>query len=189
MLYTIKRYGDSEFELIGTFSEVKAYFNPSQEIRELNLEDFCESELLKEFDKNNDHMDILLETVNSLEDSGLEFYIDSTELDITKYTDNGQSLNHGYDITLPVDTLTEDEVDFLKENNFVGYRIYLEEAPNGDEIIIESYIDSPICEVVTVSEASKILGISERGVRDNCERGKYTCRKSASTWLIDRSTI
>ena len=44
-------------------------------------------------------------------------------------------------------------------------------------------------QVITVQEAADILGITERAVRANCERGKYKCRKAKGTWLILRSSL
>lgn len=46
-----------------------------------------------------------------------------------------------------------------------------------------------INDYIGTQEASEILGISERGVRSNCERGKYICRKSGSVWIIDKSSL
>ena len=44
-------------------------------------------------------------------------------------------------------------------------------------------------EIITVQEAAEILGITERGVRWNCESGKYKARKAGKVWLIDRKSI
>lgn len=44
-------------------------------------------------------------------------------------------------------------------------------------------------QVITIKEASDILGITERAVRFKCEQGKLICRKSYGTWLILRSSL
>lgn len=49
--------------------------------------------------------------------------------------------------------------------------------------------DTVLDDVVTISEASEMIGISERGIRFNCESGKYKARKSGNTWLIDKSSL
>ena len=57
------------------------------------------------------------------------------------------------------------------------------------EIFVDEFEDDPLFQIITPSEASIILGISERGVRDNCKRGKYKARQSGSTWLIDKLSL
>ena len=44
-------------------------------------------------------------------------------------------------------------------------------------------------EVITVQEASEILGISARAVQQKCEQGKLKCRKAGGTWLILKSSL
>lgn len=43
--------------------------------------------------------------------------------------------------------------------------------------------------IITTQEAAEILGISERGVRWNCEAGKYKARKAGRVWLIDKESL
>lgn len=153
MVYTIKRTGDAEFELKGTFNEIKAYFDFDEENREDMNNTYVD--LLDEFDDNVDYMDDLLETINKINDNGLEYYIESTELEVDGYIEvatHGEGLSHGESISISVDDLTSDEMNRLIENDFIGYKIYLQPSSTGNSIIIESYIDSPICEVVTETE-------------------------------------
>jgi hypothetical protein len=48
---------------------------------------------------------------------------------------------------------------------------------------------SPLTDVVTSQEAAIILGIKDRSVRANCEKGKYNARKAGGTWLIERDSL
>ena len=44
-------------------------------------------------------------------------------------------------------------------------------------------------EWITVSEASRQLGIAERTVRDRIRKGKLSARKEGNRWLIDAATL
>lgn len=46
-----------------------------------------------------------------------------------------------------------------------------------------------INKIILPHEASKILGISPRAVQQNCEKGKYICRKAGRIWLIDKASL
>lgn len=194
MLYTIKRQNDN-FSITGNFQEIKKYFN----MDEPELEDFLDEDkfedqyaLYQEFQEEEDYMTNLLEIVNKRDDAGMDFYIESTELDIESYVElanGGEPLELGQSVQISVDGLTMDQINRLDENNFIGYNVILNKTDSGNYFEIESFVDSPISQVVTATEAAKILGISERGVQKNCESGKYTCRKSGRTWLIDRKSL
>lgn len=43
--------------------------------------------------------------------------------------------------------------------------------------------------VATSQEVAPLLGISERGVRYNCEQGNYTCRQAGKVWLIAKNSL
>jgi len=45
---------------------------------------------------------------------------------------------------------------------------------------------NPLDNVLTVSETAAKYGVSVAAVRAACKRGAVSCRKSGSTWLIDR---
>lgn len=119
-------------------------------------------------------------------------HLKSNSFDIERYIEintNGNSLYNGETTSIPVDDLSSNEVNIFLKNNFEGYDVYLKKSNTGNHIIIESNTDSPIWKITTVKEASTILGITERGVRDNCSKGKYICRQSGSTWIIDKSSL
>ncbi len=44
-------------------------------------------------------------------------------------------------------------------------------------------------EWITVSEASRQLGIAERTVRDRARKGKITAKKEGGRWLIDADSL
>lgn len=49
---------------------------------------------------------------------------------------------------------------------------------------------APLTDIVTVSEAAKILGNSQRYIRAECTRGNITARKTDDgVWLILRSSL
>lgn len=51
-------------------------------------------------------------------------------------------------------------------------------------------VTSTLDEVITVSEAAKILGVSDRHVRRMCEQKKFACRKTKDdVWLIGRASL
>lgn len=194
MLYTIKRQNDN-FSITGNFQEIKKYFNMDEpDIEDFLNEDAYEDQyaLYQEFQEEVDYMENLLDVVNKRDDSGMDFYIDFEELDIASYVENangGEPLSLGQSVQISVDGLTMDEIDHLDANNFIGYNVILNKTDSGNYFEIESFVDSPISQVVTATEAAEILGISERGVQKNCESGKYICRKSGRIWIIDRNTL
>lgn len=48
---------------------------------------------------------------------------------------------------------------------------------------------NPLQQIITVQEAAAIMKISERAIRQHCEKGNYTARKSGGTWLIDSKCL
>jgi hypothetical protein len=88
------------------------------------------------------------------------------------------------------DTLSPECFDLVDESTYTQPVDYLETIKFLKSENVNTYIiNSPINQTVTATEAATILNITVRGVRDNCERGKYTCRKSGSTWLIDITSL
>lgn len=47
----------------------------------------------------------------------------------------------------------------------------------------------PLYRIITAKEAADLLGISERAVRQHCEKGNYKSRKANGTWLIDSYSL
>ena len=86
-----------------------------------------------------------------------------------------------------INNLTEDQIKQLEQDCIENEGFY---SPEFNPLDIEQYsISYPLEEIITVQEAAEILGISERGVRWNCESGKYKARKAGKVWLIDRKSI
>lgn len=47
----------------------------------------------------------------------------------------------------------------------------------------------PLYEVMTVTEAAKVLGVSPRTARRYCDEGKLVARQSGDTWIISSQSV
>ncbi len=191
MIYVIKRKGDDEFHLEGDFEEIKEHFDFSDEVREEMVESYYDE--LEEFDDAVDSMDELCEIVNKISGNGMEYYVESRSIDLEAYIEAyGDGYNEIGDRTeILVDNITNDQMHYLKDNEFIGYDVWHQFGDcNENRIIIDNQcVGSVVCEVVTATEASELLKISTRAVREKCEAAEYVCRKSGSVWLIEKDSL
>lgn len=110
-----------------------------------------------------------------------EFRLEGTFDEIKRYfeptAENRAEMNDFYaDLLFDFDSATDVE-DLIGITNKI------------DDAGMDYYIDSTINNIITAQEAAVLLGISERGVRWNCENGKYQARKAGKVWLIDRDSL
>lgn len=192
MKYVIKRTNDKLFHFEGEFIEIKKYFLVSLG----NREDMSRDQvgIYDDIISNNDCMDQLFDSINRLDSSHMNFYVESRNMSIEEAMTRAES---------GLDLITENERTFFikkEELSWDEYYYMVSEPWEGTNVKVV-YIEgtcylkvtkgsSDVLDlVVTVTEAAEIEGVTPRTIRDRCARDEYECRKAQKSFIIYKRSL